>query len=97
MHLDTEDNSGEEKLQNEAYSQCEVHLQIKSAAKQGQDETSWREQAESVAKALLPDLFNALKSTLTEEKDLCNKKTLYVRLGCRGDWPNIDMPDWAAK
>lgn len=22
------------------------------------------------------------------------KKSLYIRLGCRGDWPNIKPPGW---
>lgn len=25
---------------------------------------------------------------------LAGKKSLYIRLGCRGDWPNIEPPGW---
>jgi len=26
--------------------------------------------------------------------DIEGKKSLYIRLGCRGDWPNIKPPGW---
>ncbi|RID75727.1 hypothetical protein BRARA_B02757 [Brassica rapa] len=29
-----------------------------------------------------------------KDKGLPGKKSLYIRLGCRGDWPNIQPPGW---
>ncbi|MCD7470121.1 hypothetical protein HAX54_009706 [Datura stramonium] len=31
---------------------------------------------------------------VVEDKDLPGKKSLYIRLGCRGDWPDIKPPGW---
>lgn len=35
-----------------------------------------------------------LKSFLEADPDVCGKKSLYVRLGCRGDWPDLKPPGW---
>nr|AFK33503.1 unknown [Lotus japonicus] len=44
----------------------------------------------SVAQACL----RALKQLILSDKKLPGKKSLYIRLGCRGDWPNIEPPGW---
>ncbi|KAJ9152435.1 hypothetical protein P3X46_026001 [Hevea brasiliensis] len=44
----------------------------------------------SVAQASL----SALKQLILSDKKLPGKKSLYIRLGCRGDWPNIKPPGW---
>ncbi|KAE8779079.1 shikimate kinase [Hordeum vulgare] len=36
----------------------------------------------------------ALKQLTLADKKLAGKKSLYIRLGCRGDWPNIEPPGW---
>ncbi|KAK9021068.1 hypothetical protein V6N11_011074 [Hibiscus sabdariffa] len=46
--------------------------------------------AKSVAQASL----SALKRLILSDKKLPGKKSLYIRLGCRGDWPNIKPPGW---
>ncbi|KAJ7943870.1 Shikimate kinase [Quillaja saponaria] len=46
--------------------------------------------AKSVAQASL----SALKQLIRSDKELPGKKSLYIRLGCRGDWPNIKPPGW---
>ncbi|XP_022731830.1 probable inactive shikimate kinase like 2, chloroplastic [Durio zibethinus] len=46
--------------------------------------------AKSVAQASL----SALKQLILSDKILPGKKSLYIRLGCRGDWPNIKPPGW---
>ncbi|KAK6162186.1 hypothetical protein DH2020_002027 [Rehmannia glutinosa] len=38
--------------------------------------------------------LSALKRLLLSEKSLTGKKSLYIRLGCRGDWPDIKPPGW---
>ncbi|KAK2662661.1 hypothetical protein Ddye_001235 [Dipteronia dyeriana] len=46
--------------------------------------------AKSVAQASL----SALKQLILSDKKLPGKKSLYIRLGCRGDWPDIKPPGW---
>ncbi|KAF7815517.1 putative inactive shikimate kinase like 2, chloroplastic [Senna tora] len=46
--------------------------------------------AKSVGQACL----SALKQLILSDKELPGKKSLYIRLGCRGDWPNIKPPGW---
>ncbi|KAL0913518.1 hypothetical protein M5K25_016984 [Dendrobium thyrsiflorum] len=46
--------------------------------------------AQEVALACL----RALKQLILSDKQLTGKKSLYIRLGCRGDWPNIKPPGW---
>ncbi|KAL8539996.1 hypothetical protein ACS0TY_001557 [Phlomoides rotata] len=38
--------------------------------------------------------LSALKRLLLSDKTLPGRKSLYVRLGCRGDWPDIKPPGW---
>ncbi|XP_020085004.1 probable inactive shikimate kinase like 2, chloroplastic [Ananas comosus] len=38
--------------------------------------------------------LSALKQLTLSDKQLAGKKSLYIRLGCRGDWPNIKPPGW---
>ncbi|XP_078442028.1 shikimate kinase like 2 [Wolffia australiana] len=46
--------------------------------------------AQDLAQASL----SALKQLILSDKQLPEKKSLYIRLGCRGDWPNIKPPGW---
>ncbi|CAM6094774.1 unnamed protein product [Calypogeia fissa] len=63
------------------YSKADV-----AVALSGWDSTAVRPTAEGS--------LRALKYLLMAEKDLPGKKSLYVRLGCRGDWPDIMPPGW---
>ncbi|KAK9144264.1 hypothetical protein Sjap_004167 [Stephania japonica] len=47
-------------------------------------------ESQTVAQACL----SALKRLVLSDKNLPGKKSLYIRLGCRGDWPNIKPPGW---
>ncbi|KAF3335965.1 putative inactive shikimate kinase like 2 [Carex littledalei] len=38
--------------------------------------------------------LSALKQLTLSDKKLSGKKSLYIRLGCRGDWPDIKPPGW---
>ncbi|CAN6486611.1 unnamed protein product [Victoria cruziana] len=38
--------------------------------------------------------LSALKRLILSDKQLPGKKSLYIRLGCRGDWPNIEPPGY---
>ncbi|KAJ1431072.1 Shikimate kinase/gluconokinase [Sesbania bispinosa] len=64
-----------------AYTNADVVVKL-----QGWDPTY----AKSVAQACL----SALKQLILSDKKLPGKKSLYIRLGCRGDWPNIKPPGW---
>ncbi|XP_049362510.1 probable inactive shikimate kinase like 2, chloroplastic [Solanum verrucosum] len=46
------------------------------------------------SKAVAQAVLSALKRLILADKDLPGKKSLYVRLGCRGDWPDIKPPGW---
>lgn len=48
------------------------------------------EHSKVVAQACL----SALKQLILSDKQITGKKSLYVRAGCRGDWPNIKPPGW---
>ena len=48
------------------------------------------------AEAAATETLEALRGLLAREgQTLCSKKALYVRLGCRGDWPDLQPPSWA--
>ncbi|KAB1216074.1 putative inactive shikimate kinase like 2, chloroplastic [Morella rubra] len=64
-----------------AYSNADVVVKL-----QGWDD----DYTKSVAQASL----SALKQFVLSDKKLPGKKSLYIRLGCRGDWPNIKPPGW---
>ncbi|KAL7166801.1 hypothetical protein ACSBR2_037471 [Camellia fascicularis] len=66
---------------NQAYSNADVVVKL----------GGWDpDYAKSVAQASL----SALKQLILSDKNLPGKKSLYIRLGCRGDWPNIKPPGW---
>lgn len=46
------------------------------------------------AKSVAQGCLSALKQLILSDKKLPGKKSLYIRLGCRGDWPNIKPPGW---
>lgn len=46
------------------------------------------------SKAVAQASLSALKHSILSDKNLPGKKSLYVRLGCRGDWPDIKPPGW---
>ncbi|XP_068650988.1 probable inactive shikimate kinase like 2, chloroplastic [Aristolochia californica] len=48
------------------------------------------EYIQTIAKSCL----SGLKQLIISDKKLPGKKSLYIRLGCRGDWPNIKPPGW---
>lgn len=48
----------------------------------------------SYSKAVAQASLTALKRLILSDKKLPGKKSLYIRLGCRGDWPDIKPPGW---
>ncbi|EYU43714.1 hypothetical protein ABFS82_01G109400 [Erythranthe guttata] len=70
-----------EKMKIKGYSNAEVVVKVS-----GWDPTY----SKTVAQASL----SALKRLLLSNKNLPGKKSLYIRLGSRGDWPDIKPPAW---
>ncbi|XP_030533608.1 probable inactive shikimate kinase like 2, chloroplastic isoform X1 [Rhodamnia argentea] len=48
----------------------------------------------SYSKTVAQASLSALKRLVLSDRKLPDKKSLYIRLGCRGDWPNIKPPGW---
>eukprot|EP00850_Spirogloea_muscicola_P018536 SM000171S03225 [mRNA] locus=s171:46669:49653:- [translate_table: standard] len=67
------------------YSRADVSVAVQGG---WHDEGGARLAAEAVLKAI--------KGLADSDADLIGKKSLYVRLGCRGDWPNLMPPGWRA-
>ncbi|XP_073298894.1 probable inactive shikimate kinase like 2, chloroplastic [Primulina huaijiensis] len=44
------------------------------------------------SKTIAQALLSALKRLILSDKNIPDKKSLYIRLGCRGDWPDIKLP-----
>lgn len=65
--------------QRDAYELSEVRVTAR-----GGDETD----AEATAARVLV----GIDALLTADEQLCGKKNLYVRFGCRGDWPDLQPP-----
>ncbi|XP_047342390.1 probable inactive shikimate kinase like 2, chloroplastic [Impatiens glandulifera] len=83
----TDEDSAKEEVKNHiqtggtSYSNADVVVKLA-----GWDPTY----AKTVAQASL----SAIKRLILSDKKLPGKKSLYIRLGCRGDWPNIKPPGW---
>ncbi|XP_022876905.1 probable inactive shikimate kinase like 2, chloroplastic [Olea europaea var. sylvestris] len=46
------------------------------------------------SKAVAQTSLSAIKHLILSDKNLPGKKSLYIRLGCRGDWPDIKPLGW---
>lgn len=83
----TDEDSAKEEARKQVYNGCEAYAKADVVVKlSGWDAAH----AKSVAQASL----SALKQLILSDKKLPGKKSLYIRLGCRGDWPNIKPPGW---
>lgn len=47
-----------------------------------------------VAESLLVQVIAALHDLIKNDPKLCGKKALYMKMGCRGDWPFMQPPEW---
>eukprot|EP00897_Mesotaenium_endlicherianum_P000976 jgi/Mesen1/1087/ME000123S00258 len=50
---------------------------------------------ESATEAAVEAALKAIKRLIDSQPKLPGNKSLYVKLGCRGDWPDIQPPGWA--
>ena len=75
------EGADEDAPQRDAYELSEVRA---TTAGDGEDE----DEAEATAERVLVGIDALLKA----DEQLCGKKNLYVRFGCRGDWPDLQPP-----
>mmetsp|Transcript_33941 Transcript_33941/g.47021 ORF Transcript_33941/g.47021 Transcript_33941/m.47021 type:complete len:289 (+) Transcript_33941:64-930(+) len=85
LWLDDGSEGSEDLPQREVYQQAEIQLKVAPAA-----ERSGEEWTASMVKAAL----SGIKTMLDADEQITGKKSLYVRLGCRGDWPEFKPPGW---
>ncbi|CAO2842339.1 unnamed protein product [Amaranthus hypochondriacus] len=83
----TDEESAKKEAIKQAYDGCESYSKADVVVKFD----SWDA---SYAKTLAQASLSALKQLILSDKKLPGKKSLYIRLGCRGDWPNIKPPGW---
>eukprot|EP00793_Prasinoderma_coloniale_P002857 PRCOL_00002339-RA len=43
---------------------------------------------------VLPAVFDAMAGAVGANEELVKKKTMYIKFGCRGDWPELKPPGW---
>lgn len=71
--------------QRDAYGMAELHVQVRRNPEVSEAETG---------RALAGKVLHRLCTLLEENEEIPKKKSLYVRLGARGDWPNLREPEW---
>lgn len=72
--------------QREAYQQAEIRVAI---AKDDSEVMT----VPQVASALLEQILQRVAELVKKDEDLCGKKGVYMKFGCRGDWPDLQPPD----
>lgn len=72
--------------QREAYEQAEIRIAI---AKDDSESMTPPEMAQS----LIDQILQRVEELVKKDEDLCGKKGVYMKFGCRGDWPDLQPPD----
>ena len=72
--------------QRDAYQQAEVHIAV---AKDSSEEMT----PAAIADAILDQVLQRVAELVKKDEDLCGKKGVYMKFGCRGDWPDLQPPD----
>lgn len=49
--------------------------------------------AQQMAEGILPQILQAVDQLVRQDTNLCGKKGVYMKFGCRGDWPDLQPPD----
>ncbi|CAG9467220.1 unnamed protein product [Pedinophyceae sp. YPF-701] len=89
--LDTDPGASEaEAPQRGAYDNAEIRIDLPAAAAMAGDDAT----PSQVAQAAAAQAMRGLKELLRRQSELPRNKALYIKLGCRGDWPEIQHPDW---
>mmetsp|Transcript_6413 Transcript_6413/g.40042 ORF Transcript_6413/g.40042 Transcript_6413/m.40042 type:complete len:228 (+) Transcript_6413:4527-5210(+) len=71
--------------QRDAYEMAELHVKVRRDPGVSEAETG---------RALAGEVLDRLFTLLEENEEIPKKKSLYVRLGARGDWPDLREPEW---
>lgn len=71
--------------QRDAYGMAELHMKVRRDPGVSEADTG---------KALAGEVLDRLCNLLEGNVDIPKKKSLYVRLGARGDWPDLREPEW---
>ena len=72
--------------QREAYEQAEIRVAV------AKDDSEIMTPAQ-MADAILDQVFQQVGELVMKDQDLCGKKGVYMKFGCRGDWPDLQPPD----
>lgn len=72
--------------QREAYGQAEVRIAI---AQNDADTLT----VQQIADGVVPKILQAVDQLIKQDVNLCGKKGVYMKFGCRGDWPDLQPPD----
>lgn len=83
----TEEDSAKEEAKKQVHDGSQAYSKADVVVKFGNWDANY-------AKAIAQASLSALKQLILSDKKLAGKKSLYIRLGCRGDWPNIKPPGW---
>jgi len=80
--LDDNPNGSEEAApQRGAYGLAEIRVVVPTINKESLDDAARQ-------------VLKGIKDYTKRDADMPKRKGLYIKLGCRGDWPNIQHPDW---
>lgn len=79
------DESNPADQQRDAYGMAELQMKVRRDPGVSEAETG---------RALAGEVLDQLCNLLEDNEDVPKKKSLYVRLGARGDWPDLRDPDW---
>ena len=81
--------------QREAYVQAELRLPLAATvASAGASGGGGGPLSEGAVDALVAKALSGLREVVGKDGKLAGKKSMYIRLGCRGDWPNLAEPGW---
>ena len=75
---------GEHAPQRDAYAFADAHLVLSAKTVDSEDD----------AEAIAANAMRAIAAMVEGDPQLTGKKGFYVKMGCRGDWPNIQPPGW---
>ncbi len=75
--------------QREAYQHAEIRIAV------AKDESDVMMPSQ-MAKALTEQILQQVAELVKQDEDLCGKKGVYMKFGCRGDWPDLQPPDETA-
>mmetsp|Transcript_15605 Transcript_15605/g.26291 ORF Transcript_15605/g.26291 Transcript_15605/m.26291 type:complete len:310 (+) Transcript_15605:69-998(+) len=83
-----EEPPAESAPQRDCYRQAEIQLKVPLAGQRSEE--GWVDEAAKATVEGVQQMLDAWQG----DGSLPGKKSLYIRLGCRGDWPDLKPPQW---